>query len=127
LDAGSVKLLIVLHITRKEGAYSATLDGPDQRMLGFQIETVTVTGDSIKMDMPSLRATYLGRLDRDGSSTGGDLTQLGKTFPLTFTRVASSGADTSVLDSRKIDVGGHSLSLLIGGHGSPAVILEGWR
>lgn len=50
LDAGPVKLRIVLHITRKAGAYS--------------------------------------------------------------------GAKTSVLDLRKIDVGGHSLNLLIGGRGS---------
>jgi pimeloyl-ACP methyl ester carboxylesterase len=44
---------------------------------------------------------------------------------LIFTRVTSNGAKTSVLDLRKIDVGGHSLNLLIGGHGSPAVIMEG--
>ena len=124
LDAGSVKLRIVLHITSKEGAYGATLDSPDQGALGIPIETVTVSGDSIKMDMKSLRATYVGKLARDGSSIGGDFTQ-GQTVPLTFTRVASSGANTSVLDLRKIDVGGHSLNLLIGGHGSPAVILEG--
>jgi len=124
LDAGRVKLRMVLHVTRKEGAYGATLDSPDQGALGIPIETVTVTGDSIKMDMKSLRATYVGKLARDGSSIGGDFTQ-GQTVPLTFTRVASSSAKTSVLDLRKIDVGGHSLNLLIGGHGSPAFILEG--
>ena len=105
LDAGAVKLRIVLHISRKEGAYGATLDSPDQGALGIPIETVTVTGDSIRMDMKSLRATYVGKLARDGSSIGGDFTQ-GQTVPLTFTRVASSGAKTSVLDLRKIDVGG---------------------
>jgi pimeloyl-ACP methyl ester carboxylesterase len=124
LDAGPAKIRLVLHITRKEGAYGATLDSPDQGALGIPIETVTVNGDSIKMDMKSLRATYAGKLARDGSSIGGDFTQ-GKTVTLTFTRVASSGAKTSVLELRKIDVGGHSLNLLIGGHGSPAVILEG--
>ncbi len=110
LDAGPVKLRIVLHITRKESTYS--------------IDTVTVTGDSIKIGMRSLGATYVGKLARDGSSIGGDFTQ-GQTLPLTFTRVATSGAKTSVLDLRKIDVGGHSLNLRIGGHGSPAVIFEG--
>ena len=124
LDAGQVKLRIVLHITRKEDIYAATLDSPDQGALGIPIETVTVTGDSIKMDMKSLGASYVGKLARDGSSIGGDFTQ-GQTLPLTFTRMASSGAKISVLDLRKIDVGGHSLNLLIGGHGSPAVILEG--
>src|SRR5215475_3940875 len=124
LVAGPAKIRIMLHITRKEGAYSATLDSPDQGALGIPIETVIVTGDSIKMDMKSLRATYVGKLARDGSSIAGDFTQ-GQTLPLTFTRVTSNGAKTSVLDLRKIDVGGHSLNLLIGGHGSPAVILEG--
>jgi len=124
LDAGQAKLRIVLHITRKAGAYGATLDSPDQGAMGIPIETVTVTGDSIKMDMKALRATYAGILARDGSSIRGDFTQ-GQAFPLTFTRVTSSVAKTSVLDLRKIDVGGHSLNLLIGGHGSPAVILEG--
>jgi len=124
LAAGAVKLRIVVHITRNEGAYGATLDSPDQGAIGIPIETVIVTGDSIKIDMKSLRATYVGKLARDGSSIGGDFTQ-GQTVRLTLTRVASSGANTSVLDLRKIDVGGHSLNLLIGGHGSPAVILEG--
>jgi len=124
LVAGPVKLRIVLHITRKEGGYDATLDSPDQGALGIPIETVIVTGDSIKMDMKSLSAIYVGKLTGDGSSIGGDFTQ-GQTVPLTFTRVASGGAKTSVLDLRKIDVGGHRLNLLIGGHGSPAVILEG--
>ena len=124
LAGGPAKIRIVLHITRKEGAYGATLDSPDQGALGIPIETVTVTGGSIKMDMKSLRATYLGKIARDGLSIGGDFTQ-GQTLPLTFTRVATSGAKTSVLDLRKIDVGGHSLNLLIGGHGSPAVIFEG--
>ena len=114
LDAGPVKLRIVLHITRKEGGYGATLDSPDQGAMGIPIETVTVTGDSIKIGMKSLGATYVGKLARDGSSIAGDFTQ-GQTIPLTFTRVASSGAKTSVLDLRKIDVGGHSLNLLIGG------------
>jgi len=124
LDAGPVKLRIVVHITRKEGAYGGTLDSPDQGAMGIPIETVTVTGDSIKMDMKSMRATYVGKLAREGSSIAGDFTQ-GQTLPLTFTRVTSNGVKTSVLDLCKIDVGGHSLNLLIGGHGSPAVILEG--
>ncbi len=124
LDAGPVKLRIVLHITRKESTYGATLDSPDQGAMGIPIDTVTVTGDSIKIGMRSLGATYVGKLARDGSSIGGDFTQ-GQTLPLTFTRVATSGAKTSVLDLRKIDVGGHSLNLRIGGHGSPAVIFEG--
>ncbi len=38
LDAGPVKLRIVVHITRNEGAYSATLDSPDQGALGIPIE-----------------------------------------------------------------------------------------
>src|SRR5262249_19789192 len=112
LDTGQVKLRIVLHITGKGGAYAATLDSPDQGALGITIETVTVTGDSIKMDMKSLRAAYAGKLARDGSNIRGDFTQ-GQTFPLQFTRVSSSGAKTSVLDLRKIDVGGHSLNFLI--------------
>ena len=123
LDA-SIKLRIVLHITRKEGAYGATLDVPDQGALGIPIETVTVTGYSIKLVMKSLGATYVGELARDDSSIGGDFTQ-GQTYPLSFTRLGASGVKTSLLDLRKIDVGGHSLNLLIGGHGSPAVILEG--
>jgi pimeloyl-ACP methyl ester carboxylesterase len=124
LDAGPAKVRIVLHITRKEGAYGATLDSPDQGAVGIRIETVTVNGDSIKMDLKSLRATYEGKLARDGSSIAGVFTQ-GQAVPLSFTRAASSGTKTSILDLRKIDVGGHSLNLLIGGQGSPAVILEG--
>jgi hypothetical protein len=41
-----------------------------------------------------------------------------------FKRVGETDSQSS-LTLRKVDVGGHSLNLLIGGQGSPAVVFEG--
>jgi hypothetical protein len=50
--------------------------------------------------------------------------QQGQRLPFTFKRVGETDSQSS-LTLRKVDVGGHSLNLLIGGQGSPAVVFEG--
>lgn len=125
LDAGAAKLRLVVHIIRKGAELSATLDSPDQGATGIPIDAISVKGSSIVLDMKSLGATYQGKFNDDGSRIEGEFRQLGQAFPLNFTRVDKSKTETSLLRLEKVDVGGHSINLLVGGDGSPAVIFEG--
>jgi pimeloyl-ACP methyl ester carboxylesterase len=122
LAAGGTKLDLVLHVTRKEGALTATLDSPDQGATGLPIDWITVTGKSLKFEMSQLGARYEGTFSADGSQIEGEFSQ-GQSLPLTFKRVTNSSE--SVLKLQKVDVGGHGLQLLVGGQGSPAVVFEG--
>jgi len=125
LDAGGVKLDLVLHVTKKDAALSATLDSPSQGATGLPIDSITVTGKSLRFEMKSLGATYEGAFSTDGSQIDGEFSQAQRPFPLTFKRVAKGDSSESLLKLQKVDVGGHGLQLLIGGQGSPAVIFEG--
>jgi pimeloyl-ACP methyl ester carboxylesterase len=74
--------------------------------------------------MKSLGVDYEGVFSSDGSQVEGELRQQGQRLPLTFKRVGGNDSQGS-LTLQKVDVGGHSLNLLIGGQGSPAVVFEG--
>lgn len=125
LDAGVAKLDLVLHISRKDGALSATLDSPDQGANGLAIESISVTGKSLRFELKSLGAEYEGVFSADGSQIEGQFSQQGLRVPLTFKRIAKNESSESVLNLQKVDVDGHGLQLLVGGQGSPAVIFEG--
>ena len=125
LEAAGTKLDLVLHINTKDGALAATLDSPDQGATGLPIDSISVTGMSLKFEMKSLGASYEGAFSTDGSQIEGQFSQQGLRLPLTFKRIAKDDSSESILKLQKVDVGGHSLQLLIGGQGSPAVIFEG--
>jgi pimeloyl-ACP methyl ester carboxylesterase len=124
LNAGAVKLDLILHIVRKDGALTATLDSPDQGATGLAVDSITVTGKSLRFEMKSLGADYEGVFSSDGSQIEGEFRQQGVKLPLTFKRAGGNDSQGS-LTLQKVDVGGHSLNLLIGGQGSPAVVFEG--
>src|SRR5678816_2623069 len=125
LDAAGTKLDLVLHISSKDSALSATLDSPDQGATGLPIDSISVTGKSLRFEMKSLGASYEGVFSADGSQIEGQFSQQGLRLPLTFNRMGKNSSSESVLKLQKIDVGGHGLQFLIGGQGSPAVIFEG--
>jgi pimeloyl-ACP methyl ester carboxylesterase len=132
LDVGAAKLRLVVHVLKKDGILSATLDSPDQGATGLPIDSITLSSDSVRFEMKSLGGGYEGQLAKDDSQIEGKWTQLGQTFPLILKRVGSRSASAEALESplklSKVDVGGHSLNLLMGGQrgeAMPAVILEG--
>jgi len=124
LDAGSAKLDLILHIVKKNGTLTATLDSPDQGATGLAVDSITVSGKSLRFEMKSLGADYEGVFSSDGSQIEGEFRQQGQKLPLTFKRAGGNDSQGS-LTLQKVDVGGHSLNLLIGGQGSPAVVFEG--
>ena len=125
LDVGTVKLKLVLHVAgEKDGSLSATLDSPDQNAKDLPVDSVSVTDNNFRFEMKSLAAVYEGKLTKDGSQIEGEFKQQGQAFPLIFKRTGQT-ATKSLLKLQKIDVEGHSLSMLVGGEGTPAVIFEG--
>ena len=124
LVASGTKLDLILHISAKGGALSATLDSPDQGATGLPIDSITLTGNSLQFEMKSLGAVYEGVFSADGTQIEGQFSQQGLRLPLTFKRIAKNDSAESVLKSQKVDVDGHGLQLLVGGQGSPAVIFE---
>ncbi len=133
LDAGGAKLRLVLHVVRKDGVLSATLDSPDQGATGLPIDSITLSSASVRFEMKSLGGLYEGQLAKDDSQIEGKWMQGGQTFPLILKRLGApsegTGAVESPLKLYKVNAGGHSLNLLIGGQrgveATPAVILEG--
>ena len=124
LDAGVAKLDLVLHIVKKDGTLTATLDSPDQGATGLAVDSITLNGKTLRFEMKSLGAEYEGTFSSDESKIEGEFRQQGQKFLLTFKRPGQSDSQNS-LTLQKVDVGGHNLSLLVGGQGSPAVIFEG--
>jgi pimeloyl-ACP methyl ester carboxylesterase len=73
--------------------------------------------------MKSLGASYEGKLDSNGNQISGEFRQGGQALPLVFnntSRIATKG----VLAIRKVAAGGHALSLLVGGEGTPTIVFE---
>lgn len=127
LDAGVAKLRLILHVVRKDGALKATLDSPEQGATGLTIDTISVNEGAVRFEMKANQAVFEGKLTKDNSEIEGEWKQ-GQTFPLVFKRAGQTGATQSSLKLQKVDAGGHSLNLLVGGKRgdqSPAVILEG--
>jgi pimeloyl-ACP methyl ester carboxylesterase len=133
IDAGVAKLRLVLHVVKKNGVLSATLDSPDQGATGLAIDAINIFVAGVRFEMKSLGAAYEGQLTKDESQIEGEWKQQGQTFPLVFKRSGlpsdKTGSMQSPLKLQKVDAGGHSLNLLIGGQaskaGTPAVVLEG--
>lgn len=124
LDAGAAKLKLVLHIVKKDGALTATLDSPEQGATGLVIDTINVSEADVRFEIKAYGALYEGKLTKDGSQIEGIWKQGGQTYPLVFKRPGQTETQSS-LKLQKADAGGHSLNLLIGGEAAPAVILEG--
>ncbi|HEX7051134.1 MAG TPA: alpha/beta fold hydrolase [Longimicrobiales bacterium] len=92
ITAGTTRLRIVFRITessdRGDGGLRATMDSPDQGVTGIPVATVTVNGDSIRLDMPTISAgaVYAGRRLQDPERIEGEWRQGGVVVPLALER-----------------------------------------
>lgn len=87
LNVGGTELRIVFHISRDaDGAFTATLDSPDQGATGIPVASVIVKGDSVRLEVLAVRGVYEGTCSADGATIDGVWMQGGQTFPLTLER-----------------------------------------
>ncbi|MEA2206871.1 MAG: hypothetical protein QOE77_3647 [Blastocatellia bacterium] len=133
LEAGTAKLRLVLKVGKQpDGTLKALLDSPDQGATDMSLDSIALTGTSVRFKMTSpAAATYEGQLSADGSEISGNWIQAGQRFPLNFERsVKKASGDPNAPKAEgpkleKVDAGGHKLNFLTAGSGGPTVILEG--
>jgi uncharacterized protein len=87
LDAGALKVRIVLHVHTQGGSTVATLDSPDQNANGLPAK-VTLTGDHVSFTAQGAPGIFEGDLSADGAALGGKWSGA----PLAFARRAAGAA-----------------------------------
>ncbi len=87
LDVGGQELRIVIHVRASGGGgLEASMDSPDQGATGIPVASVATAGDSIRLDLSGIGASYTGRLLADGSKIEGEWRQGGAALPLVLER-----------------------------------------
>ncbi|MDR2449188.1 MAG: alpha/beta fold hydrolase [Prevotellaceae bacterium] len=90
LNAGGAKLRIVFHVEEKSGAYTATMDSPDQGAKGIPVTAVEVNSNTINLKIDHLAMAYAGTLT--GNTLAGTFTQGGFSTSLNMERGAAPEA-----------------------------------
>jgi murein DD-endopeptidase MepM/ murein hydrolase activator NlpD len=83
LDVGGTKLRLVLTVKKNGDACTGTLDSLDQGS-SIPIDSITVSGDTVRLELKSVAASYEGVLREDRSEIVGKFSQGGADLPLTF-------------------------------------------
>jgi pimeloyl-ACP methyl ester carboxylesterase len=96
LNAGPLKLRVVLHLNGATGKF----DSVDQGALGLPIETVSLKDRAVTMSMSKLNATFAGTLSADGNEIDGTFTQ-GVALPLVLRRIDTAPDMTRPQDPKK--------------------------
>lgn len=84
LDVMGNQLRLILHISKAEDGYTATMDSPDQGAKGIPVTKVTFENQQLDIEISHIRAQYAGKLD--GGKIVGKFRQLNQEFPLDFSR-----------------------------------------
>ena len=86
LEAGGQKLRLVVTVTKSDaGAYAGKFDSLDQGAT-IPIDTITVNGDAVRMEIKSPAIVFEGTLNKERTELTGTFTQGDQKFPLTFKR-----------------------------------------
>jgi hypothetical protein len=122
LNTGSATLRLVLHIAvAKDGTLTATLDSPDQSVMGIPVTTITLNDSKLGFIVDTVHGTYAGTVKADGSGIDGTWSQ-GQPMTLNFTRGAAAAAaapkpatpsDIDGTWAGALDVNGNTLHILL--------------
>lgn len=77
-------LRLVLHVQNTDGAYSATMDSPDQKSFDIPVTSIIVQDSLFAFSIRNLRIEYTGKIESD-SFIKGTFTQAGQSFPMDLT------------------------------------------
>jgi hypothetical protein len=86
LDAGSVKLHLVLKVWDEDGTRRGALDSPDQGARDLAVDTLTWADGRVRFEMKALGVSYEGTLAADGKTIDGEWHQGGRTLELDLAR-----------------------------------------
>jgi pimeloyl-ACP methyl ester carboxylesterase len=82
LDLGAAKLRLVLEFTKKDNAYTGTMDSPDQAAFGLAIDEITLDKSALKFTMKRIGGSYAGDVSADGKEIKGTWKQGPLSLPL---------------------------------------------
>jgi hypothetical protein len=97
LDAGGVKLRVVVHVTNTADGLTATMDSPDQGAAGIPVSSVSRDGPTFKLEIKNAGATFEGKLNPALDTIDGTFHQGGANMPLTLKRVK----DAAILEPKR--------------------------
>lgn len=93
LTVPGAQLHVVVKIkTQPDGTLTATMDSPDQGATDIPVQKVTAEGNTLRLELPPMMASFTGKLNDKGDTITGDWKQGGKSFPLVLTRTAEAPA-----------------------------------
>jgi uncharacterized protein len=88
LKAGGVELRLVFRFANDEqGQLNASMDSPDQGAKGIRVDSATLTGNDVKIEVKQVRGTFEGKLSENGHEIKGQWKQLGPSLPLDLKRL----------------------------------------
>lgn len=89
LQMGMGQIRIVLHVTKAaDGTLKATLDSPDQGVVGMPVESITLEGSKLKFTANVVKGSYEGTV-KNGSTINGNWSQP-KKLPLDFKKTTET-------------------------------------
>lgn len=91
LDTPQGKLRLIFHLYNTEDGLMATMDSPDQKLIGWPATSVTRKGSSIKIEMKQISGYFQGKLGKDLDTLSGDWSQ-GSDMPLQLKRAKEEPA-----------------------------------
>ncbi len=92
LFLGSTALRLELRVSvDQEGTYSGALESVDQGSMAINADRVLFFLGSLRFEIASLSASFVGTLSADGSEVVGEWQQGIQKLPLTFRRLATDG------------------------------------
>ena len=87
LAVGQNRLRLVFDLRlSEEGELEATLDSPDQGAMDIPVATASIEGDSIRLEIRVIGATYTGQLTEETEIIEGEWRQSGQVLPLELER-----------------------------------------
>jgi alpha-beta hydrolase superfamily lysophospholipase len=86
LSVPGARLHVVMHLAKTGSGYSATMDSPDQKVMGLPMNEVTFADNKLMMSFTAGNLKYTGTFLPDSNRINGSLAQGGGNFPLNLTR-----------------------------------------
>lgn len=93
LDANGTELTVVFHLAKDSaGKLTGTMDSPKQMAYGLKCSHVSLSGDSLLIEMKSFGGRYNGLLSTDKKTLTGNWSQGGMTLPLDMKKTSDAAA-----------------------------------
>ena len=119
LEASGTKLRVALTVTKSDaGVYAGKLESLDQGAT-IPIDTITVNGDAVRLEIKSPAIVFEGTLNRERTELTGTFTQGDQPFPLSFKRSEQAAVvppptkDFEGSWQGTLEAGGQKLRLLV--------------